>query len=97
MTQLFVPYVLATTAHPLDSQATFCTGQNQRPIAFTSVDKVQHFVAEAKKRLGLLLEWGTASELEFPGLLETDLDVDPMLPTVLVVESTPPTQELARI
>lgn len=86
MLQLFLPYHLATRS-PLESEATFCTGRLGRPIAFTTEEKVTQFIEAARMRLGLTLYWGVASELEFPGLDQTqNLDLDPALPEVLLLE-----------
>ena len=89
MLQLFLPYMIFCPA-PLEASATFCTGPSARPIAFTSEEKVVNFVEQARQRLGLKLDWGMASELEFPGLELHKLDLDPVLPSLVV-------RELARI
>jgi len=76
MFQVYLPYTV-TIEGPLKSKPAFCTGNNNKTIAFTSVEKVSAFVKRAKDTLGIKLEWGAANSIEFPGLENVDFELDP--------------------
>jgi hypothetical protein len=76
--QLYLPFLVTQENGALSSVESFCTAISGKPIAFTSVEGVRNYIAVARNLLSLDLQWGVATELEFPGLCETDLEIDPL-------------------
>lgn len=94
MLQIYLPYVVSvepvvdsTTnqahGYPLESQASFCTGYSGRPIGFSTRKRAEEFVDQVLRRVNLILDLGCANELEFPGLTQNTLEMDPSLPEMI--------------
>jgi hypothetical protein len=76
MKTYYIPYSVASQ-NPIAAEPTFCTGQSGFPIVFTTVRYAEDFVNNAK-RIGIKLDWGMATELEFPGLEDCSaFEIDP--------------------